>query len=47
VPAEESQQLAALAQRTMQVQVSVQDGAIYLSEGDRSVELNLRRLYPA
>jgi len=47
VPSEESQQLAALAQRTMKVQVSVQDGAIYVSEGERSVEINLKRLYPA
>jgi uncharacterized protein YaeQ len=46
VPSEESQQLAALAQRTMTVQVTVQDGAIYVSEGERSVVLNLVRLYP-
>ena len=46
VPDEESAQLAALAQRTMKVQVSVQDGAIYVSEGDRSVEMNLKKLYP-
>jgi uncharacterized protein YaeQ len=46
VPPEESQRLAALAQRTMQIQVTVQDGAIYVSEGERSVEINLKRLYP-
>lgn len=47
VPAEESQQLASLAQRSMSVQVSVQDGTIYVSEGERSVSINLRRLYPS
>jgi uncharacterized protein YaeQ len=47
VPSEQSQQLAALAQRTMKVQVSVQDGAIYVSAGDRSVEIDLKRLHPA
>jgi uncharacterized protein YaeQ len=46
VPSDESLQLAALAQRTMNVQVSVQDGAIYVSEGQRSVAINLVRLYP-
>lgn len=46
VPSEESQQLAGLSKRTMQVQVSVQDGAVYVSEGEHSVEINLRRLYP-
>jgi uncharacterized protein YaeQ len=46
VPSDESQQLAALAQRTMNVQVTVQDGAIYVSEGQRSVAINLARLHP-
>ena len=39
VPTDQSQALAALAQRSMQLQVSVQDGTIWVSEGDRSVEV--------
>jgi uncharacterized protein YaeQ len=46
IPDEESAKLAGLAQRTMKVQASVQDGVIYVSEGERSVEINLRRLFP-
>ncbi len=39
VPTEQSQALAALAQRSMVLQVSVQDGSIWISEGEESVEL--------
>jgi uncharacterized protein YaeQ len=39
VPTEQSQALAALAQRSMQLQVTVQDGTIWISEGERSVEI--------
>ena len=39
IEAAQSQALAALTQRTMQLQVSVQDGTVYLSEGERSVEI--------
>ncbi len=39
VEAAQSQALAALAQRSMQFQVSVQDGTVYLGEGQRSVEI--------
>lgn len=46
VPSDESQQLAALAQRTMNVQVTVQDGAVYVSDGQRSVAINLACLHP-
>jgi uncharacterized protein YaeQ len=46
VPSDESQQLSALAQRTLSVQVTVQDGAIYVSEGQRSVAINPLRLHP-
>lgn len=35
----QSQALAALTQRTMQLQVSVQDGTAYVSEGERTVEI--------
>jgi len=39
IEAPQSQALAAIAQRSMQLQVSVQDGTVYLSEGDRSIEI--------
>ena len=42
----QSQALAALAQRNMQLQVSVQDGTLWVSEGDRSVEIRPQRLNP-
>lgn len=40
IPAEQSQALAALAQRSMQLQVTVQDGGIYVSTAESSVEIN-------
>jgi uncharacterized protein YaeQ len=39
IEAAQSQALAALTQRTMQLQISVQDGTAYVSEGNRSVEI--------
>ena len=42
----ESQALGQLAQRSMQLQLSVQDGTVYLGDGERSVELTPRRLNP-
>ncbi len=39
IPSEQSQALAALAQRTMQLHVTVQDGAIWVDDGTRSVEI--------
>jgi uncharacterized protein YaeQ len=47
IQAAQSQALAALAQRTMQLQVSVQDGTAYVTEGTRSVEITPVRLNPA
>jgi len=44
LPAEQSQALAALAQRSMQLQVSVQDGAMWVSDGTTSVEVTPQRL---
>ena len=44
IPARESQALAALAQRSMQLQVTVQDGSIWVGDGSQSVEINLQRL---
>lgn len=42
--AEASQTLARLAERTMQLQVTVQDGTVWVSNGQTSVELTPRRL---
>jgi uncharacterized protein YaeQ len=39
IPADQSQALAALAQRTMELQVTVQDGAIWVGDGTRSIEV--------
>jgi len=47
VPAEQSQELAALAQRTMQLQVTVQDGHVWVGDGQRSVEIAAQKLYGA
>lgn len=44
VPAEQSQALAALAQRTMQLQVTVQDGTVWVGDGASSVEITPQRL---
>ena len=46
IEAAQSQALAALAQRSMQLQVSVQDGTAYVSEGTRTVEITPVRLNP-
>ena len=45
VPAEQSQALAGLAQRTMQLQVTVQDGHVWIGNGEQSVEIAPQRLY--
>jgi uncharacterized protein YaeQ len=47
VPADQSQALAELAQRTMQLQVTVQDGTVWVGDGQRSVEVTPERLTPA
>ena len=39
LPSEQSQALAAMAQRSMQLQVSIQDGHAYVSDGKQSVEV--------
>ena len=44
IPADQSQALAALAQRTMDLQVTVQDGAIWVGDGERSIEVAPVRL---
>jgi uncharacterized protein YaeQ len=47
LPADQSQALAALAQRSMQLQVQVQDGTVWCSSGEASVELRLEPLLAA
>ena len=42
----QSQALAALAQRGMQLQLSVQDGTCWLSDGQQSIEITPLRLNP-
>ena len=44
IEAAQSQALTGLVQRSMQVQVTVQDGTAWVSEGDRSVEVTPLRL---
>jgi uncharacterized protein YaeQ len=39
LPAAQSQELAALAERSMQLQVTVQDGQLWVGNGQRSVEV--------
>lgn len=46
VPATQSQALAGLAQRTMSLQVNVQDGQVFVGDGERTVELAPTRLDP-
>ena len=45
VPADQSKALAALANRTMKLDVTVQEGTIWVGDGQRSVEVSLLRLY--
>jgi uncharacterized protein YaeQ len=44
VPAAQSQALAGLVQRTMQLQLTVQDGTAWLGDGAQSIEVTLERL---
>ena len=46
LPAEQSAALATLAQRSMQILVTVQDGLVWFNDGQRSVELGLQALLP-
>jgi uncharacterized protein YaeQ len=47
VDAAQSQALAELAQRGMQLQISVQDGTAWIGDAERSVEITPQRLNPA
>lgn len=44
IPADQSQALALLAQRAMDLQVTVQDGAIWVGDGTHSIEVSPLRL---
>jgi uncharacterized protein YaeQ len=46
IEAAQSQALAELARRTMQLQISVQDGTAYIGDGERSIEITPLRLNP-
>lgn len=45
IPPAQSQALATLSQRTLQLQVTIQDGAIWVDDGSRSIEVAPQRLY--
>jgi len=45
LPAEQSQELAALAQRSMQWQITIQDGHIWVSDATRQVEIKPEPLW--
>lgn len=47
IPAAQSQALAALAERSMSLQVSVQEGQVLVVHGERMVEVHPQRLHPA
>ncbi len=44
LPAEQTQALAALAGRSMDLQITLQEGVLFVGEGDRSVEITPVRL---
>lgn len=45
IDAEQSRALAALAQRSMQVTVTVQDGIVWLASGEQHLEIRPKRLF--
>jgi uncharacterized protein YaeQ len=45
VPAEASQALAEMAERTMQLQCTIQDGQIWFTSGEKTVEISLTVLH--
>lgn len=44
IPHEQSQALAKLAQRSMQLQLTVQDGTVWVNDGSETVEITPQRL---
>ena len=47
LPQEATQALAALAERTMKLQFTIQDGHVFVTEGERAVTVELEVLKPA
>jgi uncharacterized protein YaeQ len=45
VPAEQSEAMGALAKRSMDLQVTIQEGSIWVGDGEHSVEIGLRCLF--
>ena len=47
LPAEQSQALATLCNRSMQLQVTVQDGLVWVADGSHNIEIHPQRLFGA
>jgi uncharacterized protein YaeQ len=47
IDAAQSQALAGIARRSMQLQLSVQDGTVWVGDGQQSIEITPQRLNPA
>jgi uncharacterized protein YaeQ len=47
IPAESTQKMAAMAQRTMEIQCSIQDGQIWFSAGEDTIQIELIPLQTA
>ena len=45
IPSEQSQALAALCNRSMQLQISIQDGQVFVSDGNATVDLQPQALW--
>ena len=45
IPPADAEALTSLTERTMILQVTVQDGAVYVGDGTRSIEVTPERLY--
>jgi uncharacterized protein YaeQ len=45
IPAEQAEALGALVKRSMDLQLTLQDGSLWVGEGERSVEVTLQCLY--
>ena len=45
IPADQSQKLAAMCQRSMSLQITLQDGSLWVGDGTESVEITLQCLH--
>ena len=45
LPAEQTKALGALADRSMDLQITLQEGVLFVGEGERSVEMTPVRLF--